>query len=137
MKSKSGFTLIELLVAIGVVGVLMGAVVAVLNPVQFFKQGRDGRRLSDLTTIQSALEQYYAENASYPDAVPGSGVWSSAGITYLKSMPQDPQGGAYSYARSGADYEICATMEDTPPSDCSHTTPLYGATGNCCLTNPF
>jgi len=137
MRKREGFSLIELLVVVAILGILTGIAVAVLNPVQFFRQGRDGRRLSDLTTIQAALEQYYAENNSYPASIPSAGsAWTSGSITYLKSVPGDPSGGSYSYALSGSNYDICATMESTPPpSDCR--SPAYGGSGNCCLTNPF
>ena len=138
MRKREGFSLIELLVVIAILGILTEIAVAVLNPVQFFRQGRDGRRLSDLTTIQSALEQFYAQNGSYPaPPLPAAGsAWASGGITYLKSVPGDPSGGNYEYCVSGANYEICATMETTPrPSDCRAA--AYGCTRNCCLTNPF
>lgn len=143
MKKEDGFTLVELLVVIGVVGVLTGALVAVLNPVQFFKQGRDGRRLSDLTTIQSALEQYFSQNDSYPatGGVPFGSVWTSGGITYLKTVPNDPDSTAtYEYCASGtppSSYEVCATMEAAPlPSDCKPAA-YAPCSKNCCLTNPF
>ncbi len=138
MKQK-GFTLIELLVTIAVVGVLAGLTVVVLNPVQFFKRGRDGVRLTDLSTIQTALETHYAGNDSYPvtGGVPFGSVWTP----YLKSVPNDPNGSpaTYEYCASGTpplNYEVCATMETTPlPSDCVSS--VYGCGGNCCLTNPF
>ena len=138
-KKEKGFTLVELLVVIAVIGALSAIVASLINPAGFFARGRDGRRMSDLSTIQSALEAYYAENNSYPSSLPSPGSpWTSGGITYLKSMPGDPKtGNPYSYAVSGSNYEICADMEQTPPDSCDYTTPKYGASGNCCLTNPF
>ena len=142
MRKREGFSLIELLVVIAILGILTGIAVAVLNPVQFFKQGRDGRRLSDLTTIQAALEQYFAQNNSYPatGGVPFGLPWSSGGITYLKTVPNDPSGSPATYEycvdATRANYVVCAAMENTPPpSDCR--TAAYGCTKNCCLTNPF
>lgn len=138
--NKSGFSLIELLVVIAILGILMGIAVAVLNPVGLFGQGRDSRRLSDLTTIQAALEQYFSQNGSYPASIPGAGsAWSSGGVTYLKSMPGDPSGGNYEYCVSGANYEMCATMETTPLlDDCIDTISICtSASTKCCLTNPF
>lgn len=147
-----GFTLIELLVAVAVGGILMGALIMVLNPVGLFGQGRDGRRLSDLTTIQAALEQYYAENGKYPADVPAGGTqWSQViggrTIIYLKSVPKDPNGTAeYKYcpdnATTLANYQVCATVEDVAgkPTDCkigSYTLNDNCSSINCCLTNPF
>lgn len=139
---NSGFTLIELLVAIAVLGVLSGIVIAALNPASFFARGRDGRRLSDLAATQAALETYFAENDSYPatGGVPFGSVWESGGITYLKSVPNDPSGSpaTYEYCADATqdNYVVCATMETTPlPSDC--VSPAYGCSKNCCLTNPF
>jgi prepilin-type N-terminal cleavage/methylation domain-containing protein len=145
MKSRGGFTLIELLVVIAVVGVLMGVVVAVLNPAAYFKRGRDSRRLSDLTVVQSALEQYFAQNGSYPTTggVPFGAGW----LPYLKFVPNDPQNAedttkVYEYCASGtppSNYEVCATMESTPlPDDCVDSVSICTpATAKCCLTNPF
>ena len=130
MKSKSGFTLVELLVTIAIVGVLMGVVVAVLNPATFFGRGRDSRRLSNLAEIQTTLELSFADNNRYPT------VAEFAALT----VPADPEGGSYEYcvddATTPMNYRICAGMEITPlPSDCAGV--AYGCTENCCLTNPF
>ena len=138
VKNK-GFTLVELLVVVAVVGALAAVAIVVLNPAQFFREGRDGRRLTDLSTVQTALEAYYAENDSYPatGGVPFGAAWTP----YLKTVPNDPNGSpaTYEYCASGTpplNYEVCTTMETTPlPPDC--VSPVYGCGGNCCLTNPF
>jgi len=135
-KRKNGFSLIELLVVIAILGILMGILVVILNPAGLFGQGRDSRRLSDLATIQAALETYYAENNAYPAA--GGVPFGAAWVPYLKNVPNDPSGSpvTYYYCVSGLNYEVCATMESTPlPSDCLSS--AYGCSGNCCLTNPF
>jgi len=137
-KRRNGFTLVELLVVVGIIGILSGLVIVSISPSGYFGRGRDSRRLADLTTIQSALEQYFSQNGSYPTPpLPSAGsAWTSGGVTYLKSMPGDPLGANYEYCVSGSNYEVCATMETTPlPSDCKAA--AYGCTRNCCLTNPF
>jgi general secretion pathway protein G len=144
MEKRNGFTLVELLVVVGIISILSGLVIVALNPAQYFRQGRDGRRLSDLGAISAAVEQYFAQNNAYPvpsgGAIPtdaGGQLVDGGGVVYLKSVPTEPDDGAdYSYAVSGLNFEICAGMESTPlPSDCRN--PAYGGSGNCCLTNPF
>lgn len=60
-KVDSAFTLIELLIVIAILAVLAVAVTLVLNPVEFIKQARDSRRLSELATINRALGYYQAD----------------------------------------------------------------------------
>ncbi len=60
---KSGFTLIELLVVIAIVAVLAVVVVLVLNPASLLQQSRDSNRLSDISSLQSAINLYLADAA--------------------------------------------------------------------------
>jgi type II secretion system protein G len=93
---KSGFTLIELLVVIAIISVL--ATLLMTNFVGIRQRGRDGARKSDLRQIQAALEQYRADNDSYPPnssslysvACPNSGPFSYGGTTYMSKVPCDP-----------------------------------------------
>jgi prepilin-type N-terminal cleavage/methylation domain-containing protein len=57
---KKGFTLIELLIVIGILAILATVVVIVLNPAQLFAQARDSQRISDMTTLRSAISLYLA-----------------------------------------------------------------------------
>lgn len=61
---KQGFTLIELLITIAILAVLATAVIIIINPSEFIKQGRDSTRFSDLATINKALGLVLADNAS-------------------------------------------------------------------------
>ncbi|MDI6820734.1 MAG: prepilin-type N-terminal cleavage/methylation domain-containing protein [Patescibacteria group bacterium] len=56
-----GFTLVELLIVIAILVVLSVAVVLVLNPAELIKQGRDSTRISDLSTLNSAIALYLAD----------------------------------------------------------------------------
>ena len=60
-KTKKGFTLIELLIVIGILAVLAGAVILVINPAEMLAQARDTKRISDLSTIKSALSLYVSQ----------------------------------------------------------------------------
>lgn len=96
MFKSPGFTLIELMVTITIIAVLSAIGLVAYSVV--IKQGRDSRRQSDLRSIQSALEQYFADQAYYPSGVSFGGSLSLAGRTYMNNVPTDPKGDTqYSY----------------------------------------
>ena len=61
IKNSKGFTLIELLVVIAIIAVLSVAVILTLNPAELLKQARDSTRISDVSTLKSALSLYLAD----------------------------------------------------------------------------
>lgn len=134
----SGFTLIELLVVVAVVGVIAGAVIAIINPNAQFARGRDVKRKADIHAIKQALEEYIVINGTYPiTGVANTYTWvySTAGGTwipgltsaFIKTLPRDPinSGGGpwdavnnnytYAYASNGVYYNLVARLES--PSD--------------------
>ena len=146
-----GFTLIELLVVIAVVGVLAGAVIAIINPNAQFARARNAQRKTDLREIANALLRYATSRGVYPST---GGAWcNTANIgTYvcgtnpmqtlvtsgdLKKIPIDPRIGTaylpcntapdmgYLYrSDTGADYKILAHC--SPEGDAfSATDPFY------------
>lgn len=54
-KSAQGFTLVELLVVIAIIAILAAVVVLIINPIELTRRGRDAARLSDLASLQSAI----------------------------------------------------------------------------------
>ena len=50
-----GFTLVELLVVIAIIAILAAVVVLIINPIELTRRGRDAARLSDLASLQSAI----------------------------------------------------------------------------------
>ncbi|MBI5306220.1 type II secretion system protein [Candidatus Wolfebacteria bacterium] len=67
MQNKSirkGFTLLELLIVIAILGILGTVVIFLLNPVETLKKARDSQRLSDLSTMKTALGIYMSSVAS-------------------------------------------------------------------------
>ncbi len=63
-NQRKGFTLIELLIVIGIIGILAAAVIVVLNPAELLAQARDGTRLSDIDSVESAISLYLADTDS-------------------------------------------------------------------------
>lgn len=63
-KSGRGFTLLELLIVISIIAVLSVVLIVVLNPVETLKKSRDSQRISDLSTMKSALGLYMTTKVS-------------------------------------------------------------------------
>jgi prepilin-type N-terminal cleavage/methylation domain-containing protein len=61
---RSAFTLIELLVVIAVIAVLSVVVILVLNPTELLRQSRDSNRVSDLSTLKTAVAFYASQGGS-------------------------------------------------------------------------
>lgn len=97
-KSARGFTLIELLVTISIIAVL--AAIGLVAYSSVMKQGRDAKRQSDLRSIQSALNQYFIDQNSYPQIITFGGSLFAGVKTYLNVIPNDPMGGTWSYIYS-------------------------------------
>lgn len=107
-----GFTLVELLIVTLIISVLSLIGVAAYRSVQL--NARDAKRQADLLTIQSALEQYFADQFFYPTTIGGQGqpcnnVNGSLKIgcplkdqtgnkTYLNMVPDDPLSPTVNYS---------------------------------------
>jgi type II secretory pathway pseudopilin PulG len=108
MKVKStGFTLIELLVSMSILIILVGTVVAVINPVSQRRKTRDALRFSNLEKVITGIEAYGSVTGTYPDSG-GSDTLNPlltdpTLATYIKLWPNDePSSGTeyYYYATS-------------------------------------
>lgn len=138
-----GFSLLEILITITIIGILSAVGVGFVSSIQ--RNTRDAQRESDLRVLQSALQQYYADQNKYPDSLSseldsGSALTDCSGNgncppqkTYLSKTPKDPAGSPYFYKSalnisSTSDctdgnnkchfYSLCAKME-TPPAGSS------------------
>lgn len=127
-KGKKGFTLIEMLIVVAIIGILAGSVLVGLGPVQ--RQGRDSRRISDLRSVQNALELYYNKCGFYPGGVAGAAcpafgalaTWAELTTSLtgsnlgVRQIPNDPSSGRNYFYRTnaaGSGYVLGATLEDT------------------------
>lgn len=99
----SGFTLIELLVVIAILGVLAGAVLVAINPLEQLARGRDAGRRTTIQQLGAAVQAYYTnQGAVYPDQ---GTMWMTTGTQggttglqaagELKITPQNPAGTGY------------------------------------------
>lgn len=151
MKNRlSGFSLIELLVVISIIVLL--TTIAVSSYGNFQKNSRDVKRQADLKIIQSALEQYHADQGYYASTSAMADASTKilkydqpinmGSKIYLKSLPRDPRYSVdinfnylYEASPSGCDntssycrkYRLCAKLESPPSgSSCS----ISGANAN-------
>jgi general secretion pathway protein G len=130
-----GFTLIEILIVIAIIAILASVILVGLGPTQ--KEGRDSRRISDLSEVQNALELFYNNCGFYPGSsldvsggcpsnwallAAGTGSYSTmatevTGLTNIDipQIPNDPTSGdSYTYESVTANsYTLAATLEDT------------------------
>jgi prepilin-type N-terminal cleavage/methylation domain-containing protein len=79
----AAFTLIELLIVIAIIAVLALVVVLAINPAELLKQSRDSVRLSDVSSLQTALNLYVSDTS-----VNGNTLLGSSSVVYV-SIP-DP-----------------------------------------------
>lgn len=87
-RNFQGFTLIELLITISIIAILAALGLAVYNSV--YKASRDAKRKADLKLIQSALEQYHADQHHYPFVVRSGQPLVFENKIYLTQVPKGP-----------------------------------------------
>jgi len=105
MNTKSkGFTLIELLVVVAIIGILATIILSSLSSAR--ESARDAKRLSDIKTIQTALEMYANDNnGRYPTTTwRGShhSSWSNLETALETTLPVDPLNTSESNSASAA-----------------------------------
>src|SRR3989344_7243982 len=110
IRNLRSFTLIELLVVLAIVAILSVVVIMTLNPSELLKQARDSNRLSDLSTLNTALSAYSADV--------NGGFMGTSSVVYVSipdttstcsnlGLPTLPSGWAYN----------CVTTTSTKLSD--------------------
>jgi len=76
-KIQKGFTLFELLITVSIVAVVMSVVIITLNPAEYLRKARDMRRISDLTTLQMALQLASANKTVSMGVCDGTKIYAS------------------------------------------------------------
>jgi prepilin-type N-terminal cleavage/methylation domain-containing protein len=107
-KSNCGFTYVELMLVITLIALLATGLVLIYRPSSLNSRARDNDRLSDLSAIERAVNEFYIDNEYYPD------ITVEDLSTYLHPFPVDPLNDAdyfYSYSTDGSTYEINVRLE--------------------------
>lgn len=95
---SSGFTLLELLIVISIIAILSVALIFVINPAETLRKSRDAQRMSDLSTMKTALALYLtstttpylggnATNATCRTSA-SSTAWATGNFVYYSSSGQ-------------------------------------------------
>ena len=114
LQTNKGFTLIELLVVISIIGVLSSVVMVNVNKASM--KARDARRMSDLKTIQQAIEFYYDNHGYYPvcNVYIDNGINDCLSVALIADgvipiVPVDPLYGKDGVGAGGQDYQYYST----------------------------
>src|SRR5258706_11474557 len=129
LKLREGFTLLELIVITGIIGILAAGLLAILNPFSQIQKAQDGRRKSDLSQVQKALEAYYQDHQAYPSNTASfqinGATWGSSWAPYMTVVPKDPSSSKkYVYSSNGQSYFLYASLDRgvKDPQACSNGT---------------
>ena len=127
-KSQQGFTLIELIIVMVIIAILV--LLLLPNLANGPKRARDSQRKSDFRSVQSALEQYFADNNSYPpDGGGGNGGFTGLATylvpRYIKAMPTDPKN-AGTNGTTAYQYQYAATPSSCALGACTDYTMTVG-----------
>lgn len=143
MQADCGFTLIELLIVIAIIGIL--ATLLMSNFIGVRQRARDGKRKSDISQMQAALEQYRADHGTYP---PLNNTLTcntaltdpnNVAIVYMKKIPCDPfvltgqsyyNNGSYYYTSDGTSYTLAACLENASDPQKAPSSPGGGGCTN-------
>ena len=125
LKNKGGYKIVEVLLVVTVTGASITLSSTMLNSAR--AKNRDTQRVTEIDKIQSALEMYYLDHASYPD---GDNIilgkdngsclnfsgWQTTGCSepYIDAIKPDPdsESTGYVYSNDGQhSYEIVFELE--------------------------
>ena len=119
-RKQQGFTIVELLIVIVVIGILAALVITTYTGIQ--AKARNSKRQTDVNSVQTHLEAYFAQNGHYPSlADMNSSSWVSSNLKGMDAAAlQDPQGTNQTLASSPAAkvYAYQPLTSGSPGSSC-------------------
>ena len=114
-RRQQGFTLIEILVVMAIISML-----AIMVAPNIFNQQAGAKRdaaLSQISTLEAALDTYRLDVGEYPDSLEGlmendsdSAAWN--GPYLRRAVPQDPWGNDYVYEGSPREFTLISYGAD-------------------------
>ena len=110
-RNEDGFTLIELMIVIVILGILAGIVVFAVGGIT--DRGTQAACKTDVSTIQTGVEAYYAKLGSYPAHLVPTLTDPAGGNQFLKwdsgftgTTAADGPGAATSDVHAGTGYTV-------------------------------
>ncbi|MBC7707881.1 prepilin-type N-terminal cleavage/methylation domain-containing protein [Polaromonas sp.] len=124
-RSK-GFTIVELLIVIVVIGILAALVITTYAGIQ--AKARNGKRSTDVQSIQTQLEAFYSQNGYYPSlADMNSKTWRATNMKSLDKVALvDPS--------TNCDPEAVSTCLAATPAAKVYAYAVQDASGASCET---
>lgn len=114
-RRQQGFTLIEILVVMAIIGML-----AIMVAPNIFNQQAGARRdaaLSQIATLEAALDTHRLDVGEYPDSLEGlmenesdSAAWN--GPYLRRAVPLDPWGNEYVYEGTARQFTLVSYGAD-------------------------
>ena len=71
IANQKGFTLVELLVVIGILGILVAALIAVVDPIEQLRKASDLAAKTSISQFNDSVNRYYANHQTLPWAAGG------------------------------------------------------------------
>lgn len=111
LKARSGVTLIEMLLTVALFSFLVVGIVLAINAPGYIKGKRDAQRISDLFSMQTAIDNLIIDNKTPPGNLCQEYSGSIPLGNQLRLDPRNTDPFVYKYRHNGNQYELNAVLE--------------------------
>jgi type IV pilus assembly protein PilA len=117
MNKEKGFTLIELLIVVAIIGILAAIAIPQFN--KYKERAARSAAVSDAKNLATEIEAYYADYASYPSSINGTGNVAIVDTNTFSLSDNNQVTGygssvvGYSYSISNTQYGEYVTYDST------------------------